>query len=110
MDAVPVEPDFTVVDLLGDIRRRHEIEVGRAGAAEPDKDGIYTTKELSKRLEMSVDRVREELHWYDEQDRLQQVKKSIKVLGSRRTMKVDAYRLLPPPDEQQDQGQEEQQG
>lgn len=111
MDAIPTDPNFTMMDLYQDIaaRRRLKGEMPPSvGPEEMDPNGVYTTRELCKRFHMGQDAMRtflREEYWL--KGRLEVVKKRIPCMGSRGSMLVDAWRLLPPKEEADDPGAEE---
>lgn len=95
MDDQDTGPDFTMEDLLTEIRRKRNLDkwILNGEVADIVPGGIYTTRELSERVGISVEKVREMLRDLHEEGRLETTHKMIPCLGLTKEMKVSAYRL-----------------
>lgn len=95
------EPDFTVaemaeeaVSLYEELRRRFQAEV-KPDQGKWDPTSFFTTAEFADAFGVGIDSVRKELRELLFGGRLEVGKKQVRCLGSRGTMKVDAYRIVP---------------
>lgn len=83
-----VEPDFSVGDLLQEIRHRLDLPPGEVGA-----EGVYTTRELRKLTGKGQHVIYKLLHRLNDEGLLEQTTKVINPLGRAASHPVSAYRL-----------------